>query len=364
MDWRQHPGVGLLVVLNAAVPIALLTQSAREGDVLSGLALAAGGLAYALMATNLLLALRVPMLEHLVGPMVRLYLAHRGIGIAIVGVIGVHVILVPFASLVDRGVSILEQPSPAILLGVLGLLVVFGSVALALNPKLPYHRWQPVHMAVAAGFVVLTAHFVAGSREWFSLVSPSGVLLFAFAVLGLGSITARLALRARGGHTYQVATLMPRERAIEVTLRPIGTPIAAHSPGQFAFLTAAPAGRKETHPFTLTSPAGSTELSVLVRSSGDWTALAQTGLKIGDEVQLSGPFGAFTPATSPLPGRSVSGWLPVRASPRSSRHYEASVTRRPPLAEPHRWIWCASPAGRTTCPAGKSCSVASASSRG
>jgi|SRR5699024_1484881 len=71
--------------------------------------------------------------------------------------------------------------------------------------------------------------------------------------------------------------------------------MAPHRPGQFVFLTACPAGQRESHPFSLTSRSGSATLSVLIRPSGDWTELAQDGLAVGYEVALDGPFGSFTP---------------------------------------------------------------------
>lgn len=298
MSWTHRPWAWLLAVLNLGLFVALIAQAGLDDDFLSGAALAAGGLAYSLMATNLLLAIRLPVLEHMFGPIDRLYVAHRIIGTAIVAVIGLHLTLIPIASLVDRQEGLLDSPSPAIPLGVLGALVIFGSVALALNPKIPYHRWQPFHMAVAGGFVLLTIHFVVGGSEWISLASPGGVLLFVFMVIGLLSMVLRLVGRGRGGLRYRIISVTPRERAVEVVMAPVSRSLNPHRPGQFIFLTAKPGGQRETHPFSLTSRSSGSEVSVLIRPSGDWTELVQTGLEIGDEVALSGPFGGFTPSAS------------------------------------------------------------------
>lgn len=295
MNRTQRLWAGLLVALNVGVVLALVIQVGGEDGYLGGLALAAGGLAYSLMATNLLLAVRLPFLERLFGPIDWLYGAHRIIGASLVAAIGIHMVLMPIASLVDRGESLLNNPSPAVPLGVLGMLITLGSVAMAMNPKIAYHRWQPFHMAVAAGFLLLTAHFIVGGALWTSLASVSGALLFTFMVVGFTSITLRVIGRIRGGLPYRVTSVTPSARGVEVGMEPIGESLGRHQPGQFAFLTASPEGQTETHPFSLTSRSGDTEVTMLIRPAGDWTELLQTGLAVGDEVALSKPFGGFTP---------------------------------------------------------------------
>jgi predicted ferric reductase len=122
-------GIQWVVTLSAVVP--------RLGW-LSGLAVLAGAIAYAMMATNLFLAIRRPVLEKLFGPLDRVYNAHRLIGTGIVAVLGLHLILIPIASLVDRGQSILAHLTVALPLGVTGALLLVGSIILAVNTKVPY----------------------------------------------------------------------------------------------------------------------------------------------------------------------------------------------------------------------------------
>ncbi|HEX7660096.1 MAG TPA: ferric reductase-like transmembrane domain-containing protein [Pseudonocardiaceae bacterium] len=264
---------------------------------LSGLAILVGAVAYAMMATNLFLAIRRPFLEKLFGPLDRVYLAHRLIGTSILGVLTLHVVLIPIASVVDSGVSILTNPGAAIPLGVLGILLLVGSIVLSVNPNVSYSTWQRVHLATGLAFLVLTAHMLAGASAWVSLASPAGVVLGLFALLGVVSLVIRLVDKARGGVRYTIVDALPRERGLEIVLRPEGSGgIGPHRPGQFVFLTAAAGNRPETHPFTLTNMGDAGQLSLLIRSSGDWTSQARTGLAVGDRVRVDGPFGAFTPS--------------------------------------------------------------------
>lgn len=296
---RFAPAV--LGVLLITLAVSALLQGVNTEGWLSGLALLAGAVAYAMMAVNLLLAARSPLIEKLFGPLDRVYEAHQAIGTAILAVIGLHLILTPVALAVDRGQSLLESPTPAVPLGILGFILLAGSIALSLNPRVPYDRWQRVHAATGAAFLILTAHGLVGLGDLFSLASPTGVLLVVFALIGIAGFVTRLVGKARGGTPFVVMKVEPLERAVELVLTPERTEAPApHTAGQFAFLTAALAGeREETHPFTLTGAEGDREARFLIRETGDWTARAQAAFAPGDRVRIDGPFGEFTPAADP-----------------------------------------------------------------
>ena len=300
--WNRS-GPWLITLLYAALAVSLLLQAVPALGWLSGAALLVGATAYVLMATNLLLAVRRPWLERLFGPLDQLYAAHRVIGTGILALIGIHLVLIPTASLVDRDQSLLDSPTAALPLGVLGLLMLVGSVALALSAAVPYDRWQRVHLAIGVAFVILTAHAGVAFGGWLTITSPAGVLLGLFAVIGLASLALRVSSRARGGLRYTVAEVHQRERSVELVLQPAGRPMVDHRPGQFLFLEAAADGAIETHPFTLTSTPGA--VSVLVRDGGDWTQRLQSTVAVGDSVSVEGPFGAFCPPLTESTGRQV-----------------------------------------------------------
>lgn len=284
---------GVLALVGAIVTVS----AGLSAGWLTGVAHAFGVIAYAAMAINILLALRRPLIERLFGPLDRVYTLHRGLGTSILALIGLHLILTPIASIVDRGVNILDNPGPPLMLGILGLIITLASIALSINTRIPYGRWQKIHLAITAGFVLLTAHALIALASWGTQTGPVLAILALFAGLGLVSLTIRLIDKARGGIRYTVTDVTPRERSVEITLTPTGDKkLPAHKAGQFVFLTATVNGDTETHPFTLTAPEGAEHLSVLIRDAGDWTHAAQDGIRSGDTVRLEGPFGAFTPA--------------------------------------------------------------------
>lgn len=283
---------GTLIALGAAIAVA----TAPSSGWLTGLALALGVIAYAMMAVNMFLALRHPIIERLIGPLDRVYLLHRILGTVILAVIGVHLVLIPIASVVDRGVNILDNPGPPLVLGILGVLIIVASVILAVNTRIPYDRWQKIHFATVIGFLLLTLHALTGLSSWEAQHPVTLAALAGFALLGLVSLVIRVIDRARGGIEYTVTSVMAGPRGIEIFFAPAGSRrLRAHHAGQFAFLTATAGGRTETHPFTITAPEGDAQLSIFLRDSGDWTHGAQTGIQPGDKIRLSGPFGAFTP---------------------------------------------------------------------
>jgi len=263
----------------------------------AGMGLLAGTLSYALMAITLLLSIRRPLLERLFGPLDRVYRAHRLLGTATLAGLGVHLLLrndAEVSAAIDLGTEVAFRP-----LGVAGAILLVLSVILALVVKIPYHRWKPAHIATALVFLLLTAHAVLAARG-LAATPAFAITVGAFALVGLVSVAVRLIDKARGGIDYDVVGTRRTAREVEITLAPAGRrSITPPDAGQFAFLTASAGGRRETHPFTLSSAGGSRELSFTIRALGDWTARAQEGIGVGDRVRLDGPFGAFAPGTDP-----------------------------------------------------------------
>ncbi|MRX45220.1 ferredoxin reductase domain-containing protein [Agromyces kandeliae] len=166
----------------------------------------------------------------------------------------------------------------------------------ALVVKIPYHRWQPVHIVTMVVFSLLTVHALLASKG-LGATPAFAISAGIFAVVGTLSMAVRLVDKARGGAEYEVIATTRTAREVEISLSPAGPrTILPPTAGQFAFLTASPGGTRETHPFTLSSAAGGRELSFVIRALGDWTSRVQDGLAVGDRVRVDGPFGAFAPS--------------------------------------------------------------------
>ena len=83
------------------------------------------------------------------------------------------------------------------------------------------------------------------------------------------------------------------DQVMEITLNPKGERPHFAS-GQFFFFSfRAPYISKESHPFTITCPPDSPELTIMVKALGDYTKKLYQNLQAGAEVLLEGPYGRF-----------------------------------------------------------------------
>ncbi|MBS1907536.1 MAG: ferric reductase-like transmembrane domain-containing protein [Actinobacteria bacterium] len=330
----------IIVGILAAVAAMTVGVTVSATGWLAAIALALGMTAYAAMAMNIFLGLRRPIVERLAGPLDQVRGLHRTLGILLTAAIAGHMILIPIASLVDRGINILDNPGPPLMAGILGLLLTVGSIVLAMNRRIPYDRWVKVHGATVIAFLILTLHTVLSSILWgvgdLTVFVTNGV----FAAVGVLSVLLMALDRFRGGAAYTVASVTRHARSVEVVLAPAGAKrLRPHRVGQFVLLTAQLDGDtgEETHPFTVTASAGSERLSVLIRDAGDWTHRAQNGLVEGSAVRLRGPFGGFTPQ-DPQPDRPQV-W--VAAGSGITPFLSALRTAAPDAEQPVRLVYLA-----------------------
>ncbi len=168
-------------------------------------------------------------------------------------------------------------------------------MVLALIKRFPYRRFVQTHIVLAACYLALVFHAVILLKfdYWASPIGPIMVLLMA-----LGSWAA-LGLLARHWQTERGLTgtivgldTHSRLHTLNVDIAP-NSPWPGHAAGQFAFLTF---HRDEgAHPFTIASAwqSGAT-LRFQIKALGDYTQSLAQRLRLGDAVQIDGPYGQFT----------------------------------------------------------------------
>lgn len=313
---------------------------------LNALAMTAGAAAYGCMAATIAISTRHPLVERLFGPLDKAYGIHKKLGMASVGLIVAHVALTlaardmsPLAAVTAGGPVI-----PLAVMGALGLVLLLAAAGAALNAKLPYRLFQKVHgPAAGAAFTVLSIHsVVAVAAGPVKALAPT-LWTLAFALVGMVCLAQRL-LSRRPRRKHIITAVEPRERAIEIAWP--DDRAAAHTPGQFAIVTLDVDGQRESHPFTLTNPAGSGHRSVLIRASGDWTAAAQLGVRVGDAVSVEGPFGGFLPGSSGEPEVWIAGGAGVTPLLSALR---TAVANPSPGRAPARFVVAASSASDAPC---------------
>lgn len=250
-------------------------------------------LALVLVACNLVLSTRAPVLERGLKGLDKLFVTHRTIGLTVGVLVITHYFIVPK--------SLGWVPSKLIGYPMIAALLVMIFVASA--PRFPWAKLVPLRYQDWKLLHRLNGLFVV-AIVWHSLYAPAYVhrvallagYVYTIAALGLLAWLYREFVFARVGpfRAFTVgATRKLGEHVLEVTLEPEAAGPFARKAGQFAFASFAAGPSREQHPFTISSgPASDPRFSVL--ASGDFTDALQGGLPAGSAVRIEGPYGAFT----------------------------------------------------------------------
>lgn len=261
-----------------------------------------GSCALISMALAQLLATRAAWLEDAFGPLDRIYVLHKWLGVfALATALGHNSIDAEIRGLGGEGEGLGES------LGELSFNGVIAIVLLSIATFIPYHLWRWSHRLTGPVFALGAAHFLLVSRP-FALDSALGALLGAASVVGLAAyaynqIPERLLARRR---RFRVTRVDAEGGCASITMAPEGGGIA-HRPGQFALFAFGGAGRGESHPFTISSaPRADSALRVTIKPLGDDTKRLAADVSVGDIVDVEGPFGRFERAAA---GRGPEIWI-------------------------------------------------------
>jgi predicted ferric reductase len=168
-------------------------------------------------------------------------------------------------------------------------------VLLALNRKIPYHRWRQWHKLSGPLFLIVILHWVS-VRTPIPIASPAGIWLALITALGvIGAAYKLLFYRYVSPHAeYRVVSAAPGPAGMHLELEPVEHPVA-FVPGQFGFLRLKSEGLWEPHPFTIAA-GGNQEgrVEFLVRDLGDYTHKLVRETTPGMYAEIYAPYGRFT----------------------------------------------------------------------
>lgn len=271
-----------------------------------------------LMALVMLLALRLPLFDRLLGGMDQVYRLHKwaGIGAALTAIVHwgakessgwmkalwgragrpEHDAVLPWLT---------DARGFAKDLGEWAFYLLLAMVVLTLISRLlPYKHWRILHRAMPVLFLALVLHTVALMPLTFWAL-PLGLLMGA--LLALGSLAAVWSLagwvgrsRSHVGRIHAVTVLgdTPTGAPVEVICAmPPSWP--GHRAGQFVFVRFDAA--EGAHPFTIASaphalgntPEGEPLLRLVIKPLGDYTRTLHQRLHAGQRVDIEGPYGRF-----------------------------------------------------------------------
>ena len=168
-------------------------------------------------------------------------------------------------------------------------------IGLALIKRFPYRYFFKTHRWLAVVYLVLVYHSVVLMKfsYWTQGIGPVMAVLLAG-----GTVAAFVSLTRRVGQTRRTVAVVDEveyhadNRVLRVAVSLQGN-WPGHQAGQFAFVTLDP--HEGPHPFTMPSAwKGDGKMFFLIKALGDYTNTLPATVKVGDAVQVEGPYGRFS----------------------------------------------------------------------
>ena len=279
------------------------------------LAMVAGIVAFVWINNQFILAARTRYFDRIFG-LDRILRFHGNMGVIIAVLIVVHVALKSIYQFERNLQVILGVVATQIFLAVIVVSVVLFSSTflLRLRPlerlrrysaeklRLQYQHLRAFHNLTILAGALVAAHVVLASSTAETRLRQVVMLawfLVALVMYGEHKILRPARLRKRPFTVSRVVEEGPGVQTIHLTI-PDGVEWRARA-GQFAFFAHLP-GREE-HPFTLSSPEETGEISFTAKDLGDWSGNLGH-VSPGDSFAVDGPYGVFTLRRA-VPGRPV-----------------------------------------------------------
>lgn len=266
-----------------------------------------GIISFAFMSLIMLLAIRPKWLESVFGGLDKMYYLHKWAGIWAIGLGAVHYLL----KLSSKILILYFERAPRMRLGIgvsddffirnrklaesLGewtLWFLLAALVLTLWHKFAYHLWRYTHKLMAIAFLILVFHTVilTPSSYW---SQPLGILIGLGCLVGTGCALLSLFGLIGRKHTYQGQVLAIKtldQYTMEITCQLNG--YWQHDAGQYVFFMHDKL--EGQHPFTIASADhNNNQIKLCVKALGDYTTSLQKNIKMGDTIQIEGPYGCF-----------------------------------------------------------------------
>jgi len=251
-----------------------------------------------LFCLNFILAARWKVIEQLFFGLNREYIVHHLVGALGFILLVLHPVFLIISYIMISLESALNLVTPssaniAVTLGGVALMMLIILLIITFYLRLEYDTWKKTHQLLGIPLFIASIHaYSVGSTlaQLPVLKAYMGVLFF----VGIFAYVYRIIVRQSNmtKYRYIVEAVDRRQSVTHITM----TPVEQHmkfTPGQFAFIEPHHVGvPNESHPFTMISAPGDTNLSFAVKSMGGFTETVKL-LEKGTDVMVEGPYGRF-----------------------------------------------------------------------
>lgn len=213
--------------------------------------------------------------------------------------------LLMFGPLMLQGVSLWDVLSSYTIyhwFGVSALLLIVFTLTITIwqaRLKVNYEHWKALHKI---GYIIIFLGFTHSLFVGSDITSRGSLYYWWWALLAMavGAVVYRYGIRSvlLRDNLYRIVNVVKETSNVRsIFLEPMGKKIAAHTPGQFAFVRFFSQDvPNEEHHFTISSAPGRDPggiISFTVKAVGDYTGMLG-GLRPGDNARIEGPFGVFS----------------------------------------------------------------------
>lgn len=282
----------LFIILASVIPLLWTAPLMAQHNAAGVLSQYFGIVALILMGITQLVATRINGIEAIFGSLDRVYILHKWLGVAALGLSFLHAEIDAEAgnialvrNLSDAAEGIGELSYNGLIILTLASLMTF----------IPYKLWKWSHRFIGLFFALAAFHYIYIEKPYAVFDIP-GLYTMAFCILGIASYLYLLIPRMFGHNSksYAVTGVTQHGSVTEVLMQPERRGIK-HKAGQFAFVNFEQLSLRETHPYTISSaPQPDGSLRFLIKGLGSYTKRLGTELKVGDKGRISGPHGHFT----------------------------------------------------------------------
>jgi len=260
-----------------------------------------GLIGMSMFALTFILSMRLKWIEKIFNGLDKVYIVHGVLGGLALFFILLHPILLVLKFVPSNfnlaAKYLLPSSAWSINLGIIALLGLIFLIVLTLFTKIRYERWKFSHKFLGLVFMLAIAHIFLVRMFFVTDGIFEGYYIYAFVVSLIGLIgffytlfVKRIILKE---FRYEISHINSLKNVFEITMIPKSTPLK-YEKGQFAFFEFKNRSLPlESHPFSIASKSNSRELKIFVKKLGDFTSNLDV-LKIGDEVDIEGPYGKFS----------------------------------------------------------------------